>query len=190
MSLPLPDRLRDPLQAFVEPRWEAGPEWSWTLPDQWHVTLAFLADVDPGTEEPLLEALAEVAARRDAFTFTLARAGTFPHPDAAKVLHLGPVEPVAELDRLAKAVRTACQSVGARHDGRPFTAHLTLARARRPVSATRWLRVFDAWRSEPWQVTGFDLVSSQWAGPGSRSVHRVVERFAFLPSSGSPSSRH
>lgn len=192
MAIPLPEALREVLEEYVEARRDAdriaarrpggGADWSWTMPQQWHLTLAFAGQVSPDRLEKWDEVLAEVAARTEPFTLRVSGAGTFPHPDAAKVLHLRVQDTATTtasgsagegVHALARAVRTSAARVGVDVDGKRFVPHLTLARSRRGVSATRWLRAFEAVTLPDWPVTGMQLVESYWSGPGRRAVHRV-----------------
>lgn len=178
VSLPLPPAQIEDLDEFLAPRREASGDLSWTLPEQWHVTLAFMASVPDRSLDRLIEHLSEVADRTDPFTLALGGGGAIPHPDAAKVLHLSPAGEIAALDRLAERVRTSCGRAGVEIDGKAFHPHLTVARCRRPLSATKWLRVLDSYRSTSWTVESFDLVGSHLGeGSGGRVRHEVVERF-------------
>ena len=52
-----PAEAVEDLDSFLEPRRDvAGPRWS--DPQQWHVTLAFCADVPDHAVEPLVDAVA------------------------------------------------------------------------------------------------------------------------------------
>lgn len=192
VALPLPESLRRSLDAYAEARRDAdritarsagtGVDWSWTMPEQWHVTLAFADHLPVDRLEQWDDLLGEVAARTVGFRLRLDGAGTFPHPDAAKVLHLRVVDDSGGTDRvaaLARAVRTAARRAGVETDRKRFVPHLTLARSRRGVSATRWIRAFEALELPDWPVTGMQLVESQWSGPGRRAVHRVESDHRF-----------
>ena len=61
-----PDEVVEDLDAFLAPRREAGP-FRWTLPEQWHLTLAFMPDVEERRLDDLVERLARAANRRTAF---------------------------------------------------------------------------------------------------------------------------
>ena len=52
IALLLPEAVKQDLAEFLEPRQEAGPNLRWTVPEQWHLTLAFLPEVtDRHTDE-------------------------------------------------------------------------------------------------------------------------------------------
>lgn len=164
------------LADFLEPR-HGMP---WIDPEQWHITLAFLAAVPDHRIEDLTEALAHTAARHRPLDLTLGGAGTFPHPAKASVLWLGAAGD--GLDHLARGCRAAAAHVGAPPDGRAFTGHLTLARLRRPIEATRWLRVLDTFRTG-WPVDRIELLTSHLGeGPNRRPRYETT---AVLPLTGS-----
>jgi len=64
VALPLPEAVKDDLAEFLEPRQEAGPALRWTLPTQWHVTLAFLGEVADRHTDELSERLQRATSRR------------------------------------------------------------------------------------------------------------------------------
>jgi len=178
VALVPPPAALDHLDDFLAPRREAGPDLRWTVPDQWHLTLAFMAEVADRHLDDLVERLGRAAARRTPFPVTLAGGGAFPDPVRAKVLFARVETDGPELGRLATGVRAAAGKAGAAADGGRFHPHVTLARAGRPVEATRWLRVLDAYRGETWPAEEVALVASYLGeGPRRRPRHEVVDTF-------------
>ena len=58
IALPLPEAVKEDLAGFLEPRQEAGLHGlRWTMPAQWHVTLAFLPDLADRHTDELFERL-------------------------------------------------------------------------------------------------------------------------------------
>jgi RNA 2',3'-cyclic 3'-phosphodiesterase len=173
-----PEHALEDLAEFAGPRQEAEPGFRWTVPEQWHLTLAFLADVPDRHLDDLLARLERAAARRTPFAVTLAGGGAFPNPARAKVLFVGVEADGVELDRLATGARAAAAKAGCPVDGGRFHPHVTLARTGRPVSATRWVRVLDAYRGPTWTATGITLVASHLGeGPRRRPRYETVETF-------------
>lgn len=162
------------LDAFVEPRRDAEPALRWVHPEHWHLTLAFLGEVDADAADALADHLDSVAARTAPFEVTIGGAGGFPHPDAARALWLGVSRGEDELGRLARRCRTAAARAGIQVDGGRFRPHLTVARSR-GIDARRWLTVIDSFGSFSWAVTEFLLIDSELTRGGPR--HRISRRF-------------
>jgi 2'-5' RNA ligase len=179
-----PEAALEDLAEFLAPRQEAEPGFRWTVPDQWHLTLAFMAEVADRHVDDLQSRLARAAARRSPFEVALAGGGAFPNPARAKVL-VAAVEPArldgqVELGRLATGARAAATKAGADAEGGRFHPHITLARLGRPVEVTRWLRVLDTYRGPTWWVQDISLVASHLGeGPRRRPRYEVAETFAL-----------
>jgi 2'-5' RNA ligase len=99
------------------PRVEA-PRLRWTTPDQWHVTLRFLGDVD---EDAAIELFDGITGRRSE-----AELGPVVQRLGTELV----VAPVRGLDALAAAVWAVCPEVGAAPHADGFRGHLTVARQR------------------------------------------------------------
>ena len=183
VALVPPDDAVEDLAEFLGPRQEAGAGLRWTVPEQWHVTLAFLGDVHDRHLDNLVERLGRAAARRTPVDLALAGAGAFPNPARAKVLWTGVDaggDPTAEEEvrRMATGARAAGAKSGAGEDGGRFHPHVTLARIGRPIEATRWLRVLDHYNGPVWPADTWTLVESHLGeGPRRRPRYEVVETF-------------
>lgn len=164
------------LDRFLEPRREADPSLRWTLPNSWHLTLAFLPSVPEPAADELAEAFAETLTGTGGFEIGLDGAGAFPNPDRAKVLWLGVGPGADELARLASKCRGAATRVGVQVDGARFRPHLTLARAN-GVPVVRWLRVLEALGPVRWTAVEVELIRSS-ALPGGAG-YRSLARFAL-----------
>src|SRR5690606_28555064 len=158
--VPPEDAVED-LAGFLAPRQEAEPGFRWTLAEQWHVTLGFMPAVADRHLDDLLDRLERAGSRRQPFRVGIAGGGALPNPGRAKIIYAGlEVDPTEELRRLATGARAAASKAGTEADGARFHAHLTLARTGRPVEATRWIRVLDAYRGPTWTATEFVLIRS------------------------------
>lgn len=168
------------LDAFLDIRREAGT-FRWAPPEQWHLTLAFFADVPDRSFDALVDGLDAAIRKRSAQTAVIAGGGAFPHIGRAKVLWGGvePEDPIG-LEKLARGCRAAGAIVGAAPAGDRFRPHLTLARINPPIEATKWVRVLDAYRGPSWPIGDVALVESRLGeGPNRRPRHEVVATFAF-----------
>src|ERR1700712_5632888 len=96
-----PEGVLEDLEEFLAPRQEAAP-WRWTLPEQWHVTLAFLEDVRDRALGDLVEGLAHAARKSSPLRARITAGGAFPHVGKAKVLWAGLDTDQAELVHAAE----------------------------------------------------------------------------------------
>ncbi len=177
-----PDEVVAHLDAFLEPRREAGA-FRWTLPEHIHLTLAFLAEVPDRALDDLVERLGLAASRRTPFTTRIAGGGAFPHAGRARVLYAGlelADDARLELDRMATGARAAAGPAGIAVDGQRFRPHLTVARLGRPAEVSNWVRLLDAYRGPEWEVDRIRLVASHLGeGMARRPRYETVEEFTL-----------
>lgn len=169
------------LDEFLAVRRAAGP-FRWAMPEQFHVTLAFLADVPDRHLDELVERLARTGRRRTAFAARLSGGGAFPHAGAARVIWAGldlDETGEVELPRLATGARAAANRTGIAVDGQRFRAHVTVARLGHPAEVSNWVRLLDAYEGPTWTADRIALVAS-YLGEGPRNRPRY-ETVAELP---------
>lgn len=173
-----PAHIREHIAEFAAAR----PDFPWINEEQWHVTLAFLASVPEARQDELIERLADGLGRQDSPLVAIHGAGCFPNPDRASVLWLRIAELSGSLSALATSARHAANKSGATPDGKRFIPHLTVARLKRPVSATRWLRILDTLTTDPWEVDEVELIASYLGeGPAGRPRHETAATFPLAP---------
>jgi len=102
----------------------------WVAPESVHLTLKFLGDVPIARLEAVTEAMRQVAAGCAPFDVTLNGVGAFPNARSPRVVWVGLAGDTAALLKLAQALETALAALGFPPEGRPFSSHLTLGRAR------------------------------------------------------------
>lgn len=175
-----PQQLIEQLDELLRPRRDSDDRLRWTKPSGWHLTTAFMADV-PDVER-LIEALGQFAATTQPFGLRVAGSLAFPNPVEARALALGVTLGEDRLAGLAEKSRHAANRAGAAPEGGRFTGHLTLARANRPIQATKWLGVFDSFPGWTFDVTELALIQSHEVG----KRYEVVETF---PLAGFPGLR-
>ena len=179
-----PEVAVEHLDEFFAVRREAA-DFRWSLPTQFHLTLAFLDTVADRQLDELVERLERAAGRRTSFTMSITGGGAFPNPARGRVLYAGlelAPEAKEELDRLATGARAAAARTGVEVDGQRFRPHITVARLRGPTEVTSWVRLLDTYSGPAWPVDRIALVAS-YLGEGPRGRPRY-ETVAELPLAG------
>jgi 2'-5' RNA ligase len=111
-----------------------NPPWRWIPPENLHITLKFLGDVDERALPDLREIAADAAKRVKPFRVVYGPFGGFPHLSRPRVIFFEAKEGTRELATIAGALESGAEALGIPREGRPFTAHLTLARIKEPLS--------------------------------------------------------
>ena len=105
-----------------------GDRVRWVRPENLHVTLRFLGDVESARVSSLARNLREALAGLRSFQMQLGRVGAFPSARRPRVVVVD-VAPPGPLEQLAEAVERAVVKDGLEPEKRRFRPHLTLGRA-------------------------------------------------------------
>ena len=154
-GLELPDQVSQSLSML-----RGGlPGARWIDPENYHVTLRFIGDIDDAMAHEVESLLARV--RRRSFELRLDGLTSFGgRKPRAIVASLAPSPDVMELQAEHERL---LQRVGLEPEGRKYTPHVTLARLRdtSSVQVADYLTSRGAFRSMPFEVSRFVLFSSR-----------------------------
>ncbi len=147
----------------------------WTEERNFHLTVAFIGEVEEPMAEEIDAALSAIAA--PGFTLELKGVGQFDRGGHTTVLWAG-VAPNPALLHLQSKVQTALERLHAPVEHRKFTPHITLARLRRSADQGRALRFLSEqalFAGAPFPVNEFILFESIRGGDGP--VYEPVRRY-------------
>jgi RNA 2',3'-cyclic 3'-phosphodiesterase len=162
VALDLPDDLRRRLACLC-----AGlPGARWVAPENLHLTLRFIGEVDGGAAEDIDAALSGI--RMPCFPLTLAGVGEFSDGRRLRSVWVG-VEANEMLARLQAKVEQALQRAGLAPEQRKFKPHVTLARFKsHPGGKLQdYFTEGALFRSDPFEVTAVTLYSSHLSHDGA-----------------------
>ena len=131
VAIALPEPVRAGIARLQAALRAAAPaaDVRWTAPAGLHVTLQFLGEVRGAHVAAVSAALAKAAARHAPTPLAVDAIGAFPTPIHPRILWAGVA---GDLAGLAADVGAALGPVGYPPETRPFHAHVTLGRVRRP----------------------------------------------------------
>jgi 2'-5' RNA ligase len=123
--------IRDRLVALQQALQRAGAQCKWVEPENLHITLLFLGEVDMPTVPQVCDAVKQAVSDQGAFAMTVEHTGCFPNPRRPRILWAGVGEGAQELVALHDAIEGPLMELGCyRREERKYTPHLTLGRAR------------------------------------------------------------
>ena len=145
----------------------------WVPPENHHITLRFVGEVDEEVAADLDVSLARIDA--PPFELALHGVGHFESRGLVRSLWAG-VEPDQALDHLHAKIESACQRVGLEPEGRKFHPHVTLARCRdtRTARIAGFLADHGGFGAPAFPVGSFALYSST-LGRGGALYSREVD---------------
>ena len=162
VALSLPETLRSRLCGLCN----GLPGARWVAPDNLHLTLRFIGEVDGRDAEDIDAALSGIHFPR--FALTLSGVGEFGDGRRLRSVWVG-VEANEMLERLQSKVEQALQRAGQPPEKRKFKPHVTLARFKSHPGGRleSYFAERSLFRCPPFEVTAFTLYSSYLAHEGA-----------------------
>ena len=135
IGIDLDPQVRARISLFLEGVESFAPDARWARQESLHITLKFIGEQKPERVEAITERLRRVES--SAFDIRCAGYGFFPTAKAPRVfwtgIHAGP-----QLAELAERIDMAIAELGIPREDRPFSPHLTLARAGGRSGSPKW----------------------------------------------------
>jgi 2'-5' RNA ligase len=160
---------------------------AWTRPEQIHVTLNFLGNVERAKVEAVARAVESACRRGEPHLLRARGLGCFPSPARPRIIWAGLGGAVAALDALKQSLDEDLAQIGHVAETRPFHPHLSIGRVkllnagdRRHLAAT-----LPSWRETdfgPWTVERVELMQSVLSPQGAEYAR--VQSYP-LPGAGS-----
>jgi len=167
IAINLPQVVKTDLETFQRKLKSKIPtDWvRWTAPEQIHLTLRFLGNINIGSVPELESVLRNVCATVKPFELAAENFGWFPEGTRPRVLWVGVSGQLETLNQLAQAIISSTAKWG-EPEHRQFQAHLTIGRVKTKIQTdlrklTEILAQFKPGRFGQWQVTQIDLMQSQ-----------------------------
>ena len=126
IGIDLDPEVRARIERFLEGVEGFAPEARWVRPESLHITLKFIGEQPQQQVEAITERLRRVEG--GAFEIHLAGYGFFPTAKAPRVFWIG-IEAGPQLAELAESIDVGVAELGIPREDRPYSPHLTLARA-------------------------------------------------------------
>ena len=173
VALALPDNIRWQLRLLSG---GLAGAMRWVPPENLHITLRFLGEVDGRDAHYVDAALAGIRAPR--FSLRLKGVDAFTSGQRVKAVYAG-VEKQPALQHLHDKVESAVVRAGLEPEGQKFTPHVTLTRPKdTPLNKLQhYLAEHSLFKTEPFEITHFTLYSSEMGS--EQSVYTALQSYAL-----------
>lgn len=149
VAVNLAPEVKAALAAVEERLKSAHAEVGWVKPANLHLTLKFLGAVEEASVGTVGDAVAGAVCGYGSFRLTLQGLGAFPLLRAPRIVWVGVSGGAEALVALQAKVEAALKPLGFPRERRPFTAHLTLGRVRRPGNLAQLAALLTSMVREP-----------------------------------------
>jgi 2'-5' RNA ligase len=176
LAVNLSPEVRHALSRAQEQLKATGADVRWANADGLHITLKFLGEVADTRVPDIARIGGQVAGETKPFEIRVEGLGAFPSPRSPRVIWAGVVEGAKELTSIAERIEALLEPVGFPKEKRPFSAHVTLGRARTPGGKDKLLPLLESRQNfglSP--ATCISLMSSELRPGGA--LYTIVEEF-------------
>jgi|DewCreStandDraft_4_1066084.scaffolds.fasta_scaffold47982_3 2'-5' RNA ligase len=178
IAILLDEAVRRRLVSLQDGMMSLAPDVKWVAPENLHVTMLFLGEVDALEVVDICREVREVCSRRSPIELTLSGVGCFPNERRPKVIWAGIEQGREALVELHHAIEEPLLKLGAyRREEREFTPHVTLGRAKGgelSLSFRQHLKQASTWQGGRMEVEAVHVMSSELTPDGP--IYSVVSR--------------
>jgi len=146
IAIELPEEIKAEIAALQNDLRRARAEVSWTKPENIHLTLKFLGEVEEQLLAQVERACVEAAQTAAPFSLSLSGTGAFPGAKQPRVLWVGLTGGIEEARRLQSQLDERLSSIGFEKEERPFRPHLTIGRVKSPKGIPGLISRAEAYR--------------------------------------------
>jgi RNA 2',3'-cyclic 3'-phosphodiesterase len=135
VGIDLDPEVRTRVERFIQGVQGFASEARWVRPESLHITLKFIGEQTPEQVEALTARLRQIESNE--IETRCGEFGFFPTATAPRVFWIG-IQAGPELAELATSIDVAAGELGVPREDRPYSPHLTLARAGGRSGSPKW----------------------------------------------------
>ena len=137
IAIELPKEVRDALDKLEQQLKSAQADVKWLAPENIHLTLKFLGEIDDKKSDSIIKIVNEVAANQKSFQARISSIGAFPKINSPRVIWAGIDKGDEETRKIALELENLIAKLGIPKEDRPFSSHITIGRTRSAINRER-----------------------------------------------------
>jgi len=133
IAIELPEEIKTILERIQNDLKQTHADVKWVNPENIHLTLKFLGEIDEDLIEQIRSILNGIAQKNSSFNICLSNLGVFPKLQYPRVIWIGITndQPVI---KIAEDLEKEMIKIGLPAESRAFSSHITLGRVRSPLN--------------------------------------------------------
>ncbi len=170
IAIELPEQIIDSIGRIQERLQDYGFKVRWVRPQNIHLTLKFLGNIQKVQTEKIHQAIFESARGFAPISIAAKGIGAFPSIKRPRVIWVGLAGQINQLQKLQKALDEKLAANGFPKEKRKFKGHLTLGRVKNKIDPKKLLEAvkeFAGFESEPFVTDTVALFKSELKSTGA-----------------------
>ncbi|MEK7211811.1 MAG: RNA 2',3'-cyclic phosphodiesterase [Patescibacteria group bacterium] len=175
IAINLPQEIKDSLETTIKglDKINRGTKINWTKPENLHLTLHFLDEIDENQAQIVSAELEKIAGEYQKIQMSLGSIGAFPDVKNPRVIFIGVQSNHSRIiEKIQKKIGYELKRLGFKIDLRPYEAHVTLGR----VKAGSVKLDLEA-SAGKFEVDSIELMKSTLTPSGP--IYEVIKSFEF-----------
>ncbi len=148
IAIELPEEVREYLRRLQGKLGKSGADVKWVLPQNIHLTLKFLGEINEETGE-VQNIIKKTAGAKSTFGIRLSSLGGFPTLNSPRVIWIGINKGAAEVKDIAKLLEDSLDSIGIPAENREFSSHITIGRTRSSLNRIALAKLLNELKDTP-----------------------------------------
>lgn len=184
IAIGLPKGIKDSLGRLQQKLKKAGADVKWVEPENIHLTLKFLGEIDEQTKDRISSKIEELCQGTKQFSVALSSCGAFPSNQSPRVIWTGINQGDNEVKRIAGKIEEFLSVIGISKENREFSSHITIGRTRSGKNRRELAELLDSLALKPLEeqflVSKITLFKSTLTPAGP--IYEVIREFFLLKS--------
>ena len=130
IAVELTDSVREQISRLEQPLRKEGTKVGWVKPENLHLTLKFLGNIQAPCIDDVVEATQEAVQGIKPFILSFSGLGVFPNLKRARVIWIGVAEGSDSLGKIQRGLEERLFQRGFTREEREFSPHLTIGRVK------------------------------------------------------------
>lgn len=140
IAIELPEQIKSRLSELQALLKKSGADVKWVEPQNIHLTLKFLGEIDEVKSVKIAGMIEEIAQDAKQFRINLSSCGAFPRIEFPRVIWIAVNKGDKEVKILAEKLEERIEKFGIAREERIFSSHITIGRVKSPVNKDKLVR--------------------------------------------------
>ena len=143
IAVELPENIKKKIEEVQNPLKKTDTYVSWVKPENVHLTLKFLGEVEENKIEDVFYGTEKALKGAKSLSLSLKNLGCFPNLKRPRVVWVGVEKGKEELSFLQKNIQEELSKLGYPKEDRAFSPHLTIGRVKSPKNIEKLVKLIE-----------------------------------------------